>query len=97
MLVQHLALSSTGLLVRLLSFRPLATIGMLSYGLYLYHFPVFQAVQQRHYPHLQQHVLEISVTAVITAFSWVVVEKPALRRKDRLSLAGSPAPVPAAG
>jgi peptidoglycan/LPS O-acetylase OafA/YrhL len=85
LVVWHLATADTGLLVRVLSFRPLVGVGVVSYGLYLYHFPVFQLVQNRGYSHLVQHGLEIGVTVVVTAFSWFVVEKPALRLKDRLT------------
>jgi peptidoglycan/LPS O-acetylase OafA/YrhL len=84
LVVQHLALSDSGLLVRILSFRPLVVIGMVSYGLYLYHFPVFMAVQHQGYSHIVQHSLEISLSVALTVFSWFVVEKPALRLKDRL-------------
>jgi peptidoglycan/LPS O-acetylase OafA/YrhL len=85
LVVWHLVTAERGLLVRALSFRPLAGIGTVSYGLYLYHFPVFKAVQDRGMGHPLQHFLEVSITAVITTFSWFFVEKPALRLKDRLS------------
>jgi peptidoglycan/LPS O-acetylase OafA/YrhL len=96
LVVQHLALATDGLMVRVLSLRPLVTIGMVSYGLYLFHFPIFQAVQHQNYPHLKQHALEISITAVVTAFSWFVVEKPALRLKDRLTPRPGPPTAPPA-
>jgi peptidoglycan/LPS O-acetylase OafA/YrhL len=85
LVVQHLVTSTEGLMVRVLSLRLLVTIGMVSYGLYLYHFPVFMAVQHEGYPHLEQHALEIVITVALTAFSWFVVETPALQWKDRLS------------
>ncbi|MBT0773800.1 acyltransferase [Kineosporia sp. J2-2] len=92
MIVHHLATRKQGPMVDLLSLRPFVAVGMVSYGLYLYHFPVFMTVQSRHYPHLEQHALEITLTLALTVFSWFVVEKPALRLKDRL--AGAPvAPV----
>jgi peptidoglycan/LPS O-acetylase OafA/YrhL len=97
LLVQHLATSSEGLLIRLLSFRPLVSVGVVSYGLYLYHFPIFKAVQQQGYPHLKQHALEIGLTVVVTVFSWFVVEKPALRLKDRLSTRTAPSDRAASG
>ncbi len=98
LVVHHLVTASSGPLVRVLSLRPLAAIGMVSYGLYLYHFPVFQLVQHQNYPHLKQHALEISITVVITAFSWFAIEKPALRLKhwvDAASAARSGRPVSA--
>jgi peptidoglycan/LPS O-acetylase OafA/YrhL len=89
LIVQHLVTSDDGVLVRLLSVRPLVAVGTVSYGLYLYHFPVFQAVQHQHYGHLLQHSLELGITAALTVFSWFVVERPALRLKDRLPPSGS--------
>jgi peptidoglycan/LPS O-acetylase OafA/YrhL len=89
LVVQHLAVAESGLLVRILSVRPLVAVGTVSYGLYLFHFPVFQAVQHQGYPHLIQHSLEISISVALTVFSWFVVEKPALRLKDHIFRPGS--------
>ncbi|GLY19188.1 hypothetical protein Kisp01_62020 [Kineosporia sp. NBRC 101677] len=90
LVVHHLVTQKDGPMVSLLSVRPLVVIGTLSYGLYLYHFPVFMTVQNRGFSHLVQHLLELSLTVALTVFSWFLVEKPALRLKDRL-----PAPAPA--
>jgi len=89
MVVHHLATRTDGAMVRLLSLRPLVAVGMVSYGLYLYHFPVFMTVQRRGLSHPVQHVLEIGITVLLTVVSWFLVEKPALRLKDRWS---APAP-----
>jgi peptidoglycan/LPS O-acetylase OafA/YrhL len=98
LVVHHVATASGGPLVRLLSLRPLVVIGTVSYGIYLYHFPVFQAVQEAHPPRLLQHALELGLTAVLTTFSYLVIERPALRLKDRFErlspgVPGAPAPV----
>jgi peptidoglycan/LPS O-acetylase OafA/YrhL len=95
MIVHHLATQVDGPMVRVLSLRPFVAIGMVSYGLYLYHFPVFMIVQSRGYSHLVQHTLEITVSVGLTVFSWFLVEKPALRLKDRLSARPAPAVRPA--
>jgi peptidoglycan/LPS O-acetylase OafA/YrhL len=95
LVVHHVAVADDGPLVRLLSLRPLVVVGTVSYGIYLYHFPVFQAVQHAHPPWLVQHVLELGLTALLTTFSYVLVERPALRLKDRLT-AAAPRPAPLA-
>ncbi|GAA3610066.1 hypothetical protein GCM10022223_27720 [Kineosporia mesophila] len=100
MVVHHLVTRTDGAMVRLLSLKPFVAVGMVSYGLYLYHFPVFMIIQHQGYPHLVQHSLEISVTVALTVFSWFLVEKPALRLKDRLAAGGRvvlPAPAGAVG
>jgi peptidoglycan/LPS O-acetylase OafA/YrhL len=69
-----------------LSSRPLVMIGRLSYSLYLWHFLVFQVVAE----HLvgSSSVLRValgwSVTALAATASFVLVERPVLRVKDRL-------------
>jgi peptidoglycan/LPS O-acetylase OafA/YrhL len=85
LVVHHLAVSDDGLLVRLLSLRPLVVVGTISYGLYLYHFPIFQAVQHAHPPYFVQHGLELGLTALVAGASYVLVERPALRLKDRFT------------
>ncbi|GAB3269124.1 acyltransferase family protein [Kineosporia babensis] len=84
MVVHHLATCTDGPMVRLLSLKPLVGIGAVSYGLYLYHYPVFMTVQSRGFSHPVQHLLEVSLTIGLTGFSWYLVEKPALRLKERL-------------
>jgi peptidoglycan/LPS O-acetylase OafA/YrhL len=71
---------------RVLRWRVLGVIGMVSYGLYLWHLPVFTVVS-RHGHDLsrsQRTVVGLSITAAAVAFSWFVIERPALRWKDRL-------------
>ncbi|GAB6900223.1 acyltransferase family protein [Kineosporia succinea] len=95
MVVHHLATCAQGPMVRLLSLKPFVVVGTVSYGLYLYHFPVFMTVQSRGYSHLVQHVLEITLSVALTVFSWFLVERPALRLKDRLPKITAPVVLPA--
>ncbi len=74
-----------------LSWRPLVALGELSFGLYLFHLPVFVAVQ-RHVgdsvPSVLRLALALAVTAGITALSWRLLELPILRLKSRTRTSG---------
>jgi peptidoglycan/LPS O-acetylase OafA/YrhL len=72
---------------RLLSLRPLRAIGRVSYGLYLWHLPVFFAVLHygSHWSPVVRVTVAYSASAAFTTLSWVLVETPALRVKRRLA------------
>jgi hypothetical protein len=66
-----------------LAWRPLAGIGLVSYGLYLYHWPVFLALSPKR-THLGQvpcFVLRIVVTAALAWCSFVFLEQPVRRHR----------------
>jgi peptidoglycan/LPS O-acetylase OafA/YrhL len=75
-----------GALARVLSWSPLRGIGQVSYGLYLWHLPVFVAVQRygSDWPALAQWLVALAITAAATWLSWHFVETPFLRLKTRL-------------
>jgi peptidoglycan/LPS O-acetylase OafA/YrhL len=68
------------------SWRPFVVLGTVSYGLYLWHLPVFFAIH--YYGHSWNEVLRVVVaifaTLLFTTLSWCLLEKPALDWKDRL-------------
>jgi peptidoglycan/LPS O-acetylase OafA/YrhL len=65
--------------------RPLRYLGEISYGIYLWHVPVLLSVLQRKLdwqgPRLLIFVL--SATLLLAAFSWHLMEKPAMERVKR--------------
>ena len=68
---------------RALSWKPLVWIGSISYGLYLWHWPIFVFLDENRtqiegYPLL---ALRLAVTFVVAALSFYFVEKP-VRRTD---------------
>jgi peptidoglycan/LPS O-acetylase OafA/YrhL len=75
-----------GLIARLLSWRPLAWLGLVSYGLYLYHVPIMVELNRAIAApsRSSQIVLVAASTALLAiaaaAVSYYVVERPALRR-----------------
>lgn len=80
-----LGLQADGPLRRLLSARPLVAVGAVSYGLYLYHWPVFVLVDRQRWdlPFWSLLAIKVAITAAVTVVSYVVVERP-IRRAVRL-------------
>ena len=78
------ALCLGGGISRWFAVRPLVAIGMTSYGLYLWHFPVFVTVDtvwglETNGPRL----LALLITAAVVPVSYFLVERPFLRLKSR--------------
>jgi peptidoglycan/LPS O-acetylase OafA/YrhL len=67
----------------LLSFRPVALLGLVSYAFYLWH----QTIVVELHKHVSQPVvllgLSIALTALVAAVSYVIVERPALQTLAR--------------
>ncbi len=82
-----LAILQTDWLVsRVLRAAPLRAVGRVSYGLYIWHLAVFNAVGRygRRWPPITQATVALSLAALATCGSWFLVERPFLRWKDRL-------------
>ena len=70
---------------RFFNLKPLRIVGKVSYGLYLWHFPIFWFVVQ-HSASVNagvRLVIALVASALFTALSWYVVERPALWLKDK--------------
>jgi peptidoglycan/LPS O-acetylase OafA/YrhL len=67
-----------GPLARALALRPLVVVGRVSYGVYLWHWPVFLLLnhERTHLPALALFLARIALTAGLTALSWLFVEVP---------------------
>jgi len=76
-----------GPLEAMLSSRPVVWIGRRSYGVYLWHWPIFRVFSTVVYrDKMEQAAIifsEFTLTFVLVAASWRFVEKPALRLKER--------------
>jgi peptidoglycan/LPS O-acetylase OafA/YrhL len=80
---------------RVLCFAPLRAVGQVSYGLYLWHMPVFYVMNRygSGWGAPVRILVGLPVAAALTVASWVLVERPILRFKDRSRLARIDAPV----
>ncbi len=74
--------------------RPLVELGMMSYGLYLYHFPILEALRGffavYSWPRWIPALLVGPITLVVARASWIWIEKPILEFKDRFAYATKP-------
>lgn len=80
---------------RVLELGPLRLVGRVSYGLYLWHLPIFVAVDRytTGWSASLRVLFAYGLTVLFTALSWRFVEQPALRLKKRLEVAREPASV----
>ena len=80
LIVRHLeGGGAQGRMAALLSTGPLVAVGRVSYGLYLYHFPVFHLVGSMGLGYLRTIVVEYAASIALTVFSWYVIERPSQR------------------
>lgn len=77
--------SQEGVLGQVLSQRWLVYVGKISYGLYLWHYPIFSEVQGRHWRIGYEILVEVTLTILATATSFYFIERPALKLKSRFS------------
>ena len=81
-------LQTDWLVNRFLRLRPLRAVGRVSYALYIWHLAIFNEVARygRSWNPWVQAIVALGVSAIATYGSWVLVERPFLRWKDRLEV-----------
>lgn len=83
--IGHLSIGNGSLFARVARTQPLPAIGLISYGLYLYHLPLNHLVHG--FPRSRVGWLSVAVATALTftvaIASYLIVERPALRRKRR--------------
>jgi peptidoglycan/LPS O-acetylase OafA/YrhL len=81
--IAWLVLAPSSYLRKCLEYTPLVWVGRISYGLYLWHYPIFKAgsLLQLAWPlHL---LVVVTATLAVTCLSYYLVERPALKLKRR--------------
>jgi peptidoglycan/LPS O-acetylase OafA/YrhL len=82
-LIAHIIARPDGSIASALGWRPVAGVGRVSYGIYLYHWPIVAAVGALALPLGVRLAAEYALTAAAVAVSWFAIEVPALRLKRR--------------
>ena len=83
LMVAHLLVTPEGFWSKVLGWRPLAFVGERSYAVYLWHYPIILVLQHRGTSVNRTLVIAAVATAVAAELSWVLVETPFNRMKDR--------------
>jgi peptidoglycan/LPS O-acetylase OafA/YrhL len=74
-------------LSKILRHKVLVYVGVISYGLYLWHFPVFEMLKEFRQPNLPmpvRHLLKFGISFALAIFTYHVIEKPVMRVRARL-------------
>ena len=87
------AVTVPGPLARLLDRGPLRLIGRVSYGIYLWHWPIIVMVREDTVAArgVALLALRLSLTAAATALSWVLIERPYKRARRTIAIRVAPA------
>jgi peptidoglycan/LPS O-acetylase OafA/YrhL len=95
-LIAHVVLSPGAFVARALSLRPLTWLGARSYGIYLYHFPIFFCVSPGTVGLHRASFFTVvgPMTVAVSALSYRFVERPLLARTQYPRIADVSRPIP---
>ena len=79
--ILQLAFTSRSVFHWIFESPPLVYLGTISYGLYVWHFPIIH-ILEIHYPE-HGRLVAIPITIVMTLLSYYLIERPCLRLKKR--------------
>ncbi|WP_204079860.1 acyltransferase family protein [Mycobacterium riyadhense] len=89
LVVAPVALEQRGLVARILAWRPLVWLGTISYGVYLWHWPIFLALngERTGWTGLGLFGARCALTVAVAFASWWLIEQPIRRwRPERVPL-----------
>jgi peptidoglycan/LPS O-acetylase OafA/YrhL len=87
--IAPVALEQRGIVARILAWRPLVGLGTISYGVYLWHWPIFLALngERTGWSGGTLFAARCAVTAAVATASWWLIEQPIRRwRPERVPL-----------
>jgi peptidoglycan/LPS O-acetylase OafA/YrhL len=102
LVVAPVALDQGGPVARAMAWRPLVWLGVISYGVYLWHWPIFLALNGEHtgWSGWRLFAVRCAATVAVAAASWWLLEQPIRRWRPvivpMLPLAGATAATAAA-
>ncbi len=85
LLLINLVSGQAGGFTRLMETRPLVWVGKISYGLYLWHYPMFKWIKYASAPWPVKLALALCATFAVASVSFYLIERPLLRLKQRFA------------
>jgi len=79
--IVNVVFGSAGYLRGVLEWGPLVWVGRISYGVYLWHYPIFKSTSFLTSSWPVQLAVALAVTLAVTCFSYYLIERPALSLK----------------
>ncbi|MBE9528135.1 MAG: acyltransferase [Proteobacteria bacterium] len=86
-IILDIFISERSIVRRILSFKVFVWVGSISYGLYLWHYPVYRVMMMLKIQSQQVLIYGSIVTLVIATLSYYLMERPILKLKKRLQRA----------
>ena len=86
-ILYHVVMHRDLFIGKVLRNKQLVYVGLLSYALYLWHFPVFEMLKAQRHPNIPtpvRHVLKFGISTLLAMFTYHVVEKPLMAVRSRL-------------
>ena len=84
MIIARIVVSENGFLQRVLCCRPLRWIGAISYGLFLWHYPVFRIARRLGASKFGLLTYGMGLTLLVSFVSYCLIERPCLRLKQKI-------------
>lgn len=84
-LIFNLIINKNSVLHKVLSMKWIVWVGSISYGLYLWHYPIYKTMQNLQYSPIEVLVYGSLATFMVSAGSFYILEKPILKWKNRYS------------
>jgi peptidoglycan/LPS O-acetylase OafA/YrhL len=94
-IIGHLYCVPTTGVARLLRTQPLPALGRISYGLYIFHYPIFFVVRRTVHDEPTAAITAVALSLATAVASYVLVERPVLRLKAKVAARREPAPTTA--
>jgi peptidoglycan/LPS O-acetylase OafA/YrhL len=88
-------LHGRGFVRRALAWQPIRILGLMSFSIYLWHYPVLSVFSKVSFPVGSTGLAVIALILIISFFSYLLIERPFLKLGKRLCRDGSSSPVQA--
>jgi peptidoglycan/LPS O-acetylase OafA/YrhL len=82
-LTLYLITQEKGVLKKIFELPSLIWIGQISYGLYLWHYPIFRLIELQHWSWHQGFLVGVIGSLTVASWSYYLLERPILQRKKR--------------